>query len=59
MNKEKPIYWNQISLDKVENLNSLAKEMLMHDLPIDLLEQVKRLEKCTSIDLFKRKKPCY
>lgn len=55
MTKEKPIYWNQISLDKVENLNSLAKEMLMHDLPNDLLEQVKRLEKCTSIDLFKRK----
>jgi len=59
MNKEKPIYWNQISLDKVEKLNSLAKEMLMHDLPNDLLEQVKRLEKCTSIDLFKRKNPCF
>jgi len=54
MKKETPIYWNQISIGKLEKLNSLAKEMQMHDLPDDLLEQIKRLERCTSITLFKK-----
>jgi hypothetical protein len=55
MKKEKPICWNQISIGKLEKLNSLAKEMQMHDyLPDDLLEQIKRLERCTSITLFKK-----
>jgi hypothetical protein len=54
MKKETPIYWNQISVGKLEKLNSLAKEMQMHDLPDDLLEQIKRLERCISITLFKK-----
>jgi hypothetical protein len=54
MKKETPIYWNQISIGKLEKLNSLAKEMQMNDLPDDLLEQIKRLERCTSITLFKK-----
>jgi hypothetical protein len=47
-------YWNQISSGKLEKLNSLAKEMQMYDLPDDLLEKIKRLERCTSITLFKK-----